>query len=1013
MEPQEQRPAVKFSNIKRWLGEVQALPRSGITRKTAAKPTTSSPLKPIDEDDVSTVPWDTDATVKTYVNSVNCDPLSKCIEGYDSFADLTLDWWKGRLETKKFVEITAKTFAPKPGLLQDLNLLLRLDPVHASRLFLSPHESELSAVVLEESDGSQILAVSPAAKSRPSVITSSKDVQDILASEDPWKTLVNVDPIWVPSVMQLFQIELETASDSDYSRKCMKYLRSLVKKHRALPPSFLLNNIAREGTNPVWGGGFADIWKGRIGSQPVCLKVLRIFMEHEDKEKLIHAFCHEALVWKQFRHPNVLPFLGVSTELFAPSFCLVSPWLSNGDVIAFLKKNPDHDHLTVFREIAEGLDYLHSYNPPIIHGDIRGANILITDDFRCCLADFGLAVVTETHGLTPTTGALRGSTRWLAPEIISPAQFPKCPKSARDIYAFGCTVLEIITGRPPYSQHKMDGAVIHDVMTGRRPARPTDVWCPDKIWDLIESCWAEDGHSRPPACSIPRFLKGVARDLAHASISPAQLPLLRLTPRRQLRPRRSVFSLSAYDGGSEYTTSSNSSRSATASTDSVNENSSPPDSLSGSLRQSNKRGRVLNGNKATGIPLIVVSPPTDSDEELDSDPEVGDAVVEQAKTVTIVVEETKASVAYTLGDCIVGTSSSTKVYHATDTTTGELVAIKEIHLGGLSVANSIRLMKEIRSFAQLSHPHIARYYGLTREDAIIYIAMESGERYSLRHLLQDSGPVLPELASSYIYQALHGLAFLHSRSVIHFDLRAANILITEDSDIKLAEFGIPFDWLPDRTGRKDGMGTRPNWMAPEVINLEGPSQKSDIWSLGCTVIEIVTGEPPYDHLGDGLSVMFHIVEDEMPPIPPDCPKQLRDFLVQCFRRNPEERPSAENLLDHPWMKTGYLVYTLQRESTITGKSRRLSLVMSIAELEAELSGQDMQLLLEHVEVDSGHEFVKTTFSRPLACTVCGLVIPTASICCRNCPLIAHPSCATSLTDSVCDGAGNVPTSDSH
>lgn len=181
--------------------------------------------------------------------------------------------WFCSLETRKFVEITAQTFALRPGLLQDLNLLLGLNTSHISRLFISPNEIEVSTVVLKESSGSQILPVSPAARSLPGVITSSKDVRDILTSQDPSTKLLNLDSLWVPSVMQLLQLvrspltdlvvltrllqELENASDSDYCKKCMKCLRSMVKKHQILPPSFLFNNIVREGTNPVWGGGFA------------------------------------------------------------------------------------------------------------------------------------------------------------------------------------------------------------------------------------------------------------------------------------------------------------------------------------------------------------------------------------------------------------------------------------------------------------------------------------------------------------------------------------------------------------------------------------------------------------------------------------------------------------------------------------------------------------------------------------------------------------------------------------
>ncbi len=102
-----------------------------------------------------------------------------------------------------------------------------------------------------------------------------------------------------------------------------------------------------------------------MNDETVCLKVLRIFLEngHVERKKMIkvllsitlsnrsslhvcdQSFCSEALVWRNLNHPNVLPFIGVSKDLFYPSFCLISPWMNNGNIMAFLSQNPDHDRL--------------------------------------------------------------------------------------------------------------------------------------------------------------------------------------------------------------------------------------------------------------------------------------------------------------------------------------------------------------------------------------------------------------------------------------------------------------------------------------------------------------------------------------------------------------------------------------------------------------------------------------------------------------------------------------------
>ncbi|KAK7060776.1 hypothetical protein VNI00_000508 [Paramarasmius palmivorus] len=353
------------------------------------------------------------------------------------------------------------------------------------------------------------------------------------------------------SVMQVLQAELDTTSHEDvdkrYRKKCLKYLRALIKRYYVLPPTLFVENIIREGDHAQGGGGFADIWKGLYNERPVCLKVLRMFTGSDEasREKAfmvlafdLHIsiefltsiteqdFCEEAILWKQLKHPNILPFLGVNTTLFAPGFCLVSPWMTNGDIVSFVKAFPNFDKLTLIYEISSALTYLHSLEPAIVHGDVKGANILITDDFRCCLADFGLAIAVETQ-IMSSSGGLKGSFRWLSPELLpAGAELPtpghKRNKPSRDIYAFGCTILEvcnfllkrdtsvhlrfkIITGRPPFAD-LAEGAVLLKVVQGERPGRPGSGWCPDSIWDLIEQCWEHDPRRRPHIREINEHL---------------------------------------------------------------------------------------------------------------------------------------------------------------------------------------------------------------------------------------------------------------------------------------------------------------------------------------------------------------------------------------------------------------------------------------------------------------------------------------------------------------------------
>lgn len=100
------------------------------------------------------------------------------------------------------------------------------------------------------------------------------------------------------------------------------------------------------------------------------------------------------------------------------------------------------------------------------------------------------------------------------------------------------------------------------------------------------------------------------------------------------------------------------------------------------------------------------------------------------------------------------------------------------------------------------------------------------------------------------------------------------------------------------------MDGTPNWMAPEVIELRGASCSSDIWSLGCTIVELIDGKPPYSNLNT-MSAMFRIVEDELPPIPDRCSPELVDFLKLCFAKDPTDRPTALELLSHKWLEINW------------------------------------------------------------------------------------------------------------
>ncbi|KAJ7442153.1 kinase-like domain-containing protein, partial [Mycena galericulata] len=207
-------------------------------------------------------------------------------------------------------------------------------------------------------------------------------------------------------------------------------------------------------------------------------------------------FCREALVWKDLHHPYILSFIGIDRDSFPSFLCMVSPWMEHGTVLNYLKQYGYANVNRLLFEIAQGLEYLHSHN--IVHGDLRGSNILINDDWSACLADFGLSRFTDTTTSMHTSNRA-GSTYWMAPELIAPEhfdfQFSRTAES--DVYAFGCVCLELYTGRPPFSELSQTAALL-SIIQGKRPGRPAGPpTMSDALWQCVTACWAEYPAARP------------------------------------------------------------------------------------------------------------------------------------------------------------------------------------------------------------------------------------------------------------------------------------------------------------------------------------------------------------------------------------------------------------------------------------------------------------------------------------------------------------------------------------
>ncbi|KAM6079641.1 mitogen-activated protein kinase kinase kinase 19 isoform 2-T3 [Theristicus caerulescens] len=246
------------------------------------------------------------------------------------------------------------------------------------------------------------------------------------------------------------------------------------------------------------------------------------------------------------------------------------------------------------------------------------------------------------------------------------------------------------------------------------------------------------------------------------------------------------------------------------------------------------------------------------------------------------------------------------------TSQGQLIAVKQVVLDTSDQLTTEKeyqkLHEEVDLLKTLKHVNIVTYLGTCLEDNILSIFMEFVPGGSISSIINRFGP-LPEIVlCKYTKQILQGVAYLHDNCVVHRDIKGNNVMLMPNGIVKLIDFGCArrLAWV-SLSGTHSEMlksvhGT-PYWMAPEVINESGYGRKSDIWSVGCTVFEMATGKPPLASM-DRIAAMFYIGAHRglMPSLPDRFSGTAVDFVHACLTRDQHERPSALQLLDHPFVK---------------------------------------------------------------------------------------------------------------
>ncbi|KAF9785472.1 kinase-like domain-containing protein [Thelephora terrestris] len=283
----------------------------------------------------------------------------------------------------------------------------------------------------------------------------------------------------------------------DLFRRCLHKLRTICGHHAILPSSYILSrDLTRVGDDPVVFGGFSDLWEGTHSGIKVCIRHLRV--PEQIREPVEKAFYKEAIMWKRFRHPNVVAFIGVTRNPLQ----FVSEWVPNGTLTQYVNKNPGANRIGLLLDVAEGLEYLHANHTS--HGDLKGSNILVDSSGHARLTDFGFASVVLELSSVLGTNAPEYTSRWAAPEVLRSGDVGNTQEA--DVFAFGMVVVEVFTGKSPFSESTATVAA-SKIKDGERPDRPQDPDLTDSVWDMTHTCWCHDPAHRPTISKVVQILR--------------------------------------------------------------------------------------------------------------------------------------------------------------------------------------------------------------------------------------------------------------------------------------------------------------------------------------------------------------------------------------------------------------------------------------------------------------------------------------------------------------------------
>ncbi|KAG4304313.1 hypothetical protein PORY_002288 [Pneumocystis oryctolagi] len=260
---------------------------------------------------------------------------------------------------------------------------------------------------------------------------------------------------------------------------------------------------------------------------------------------------------------------------------------------------------------------------------------------------------------------------------------------------------------------------------------------------------------------------------------------------------------------------------------------------------------------------------------------------------------------------LIGSGSFGSVFLGMNALSGELMAVKQVEIPSYDIQGCKRkkamldaLQREISLLKELHHENIVQYLGSSMDETHLTFFLEYVPGGSVTALLNSYGAFEEPLIRNFVRQILKGLNYLHNKKIIHRDIKGANILVDNKGVIKISDFGISkkveTNLLSISKNHRPSLQGSVYWMAPEVVKQTLYTRKADIWSLGCLVVEMFTGEHPFPKMNQ-LQAIFKIGQHASPEIPKYCSIEAKEFLEKTFEPDYHARPTAADLLKYNFL----------------------------------------------------------------------------------------------------------------